>query len=126
MYAIDIDMSKYLNRVQINKNVNIIEKASSEITRSDIIEPLDLVYLDADHNYDSVKKDIQVFKNTIKPGGFFVFNDFTIFSVHELLFYGVAQAVSEFIIEEEWEVYALTLDEWNFYDIALRKPSSNI
>jgi hypothetical protein len=45
------------------------------------------------------------------------------FSIHEMLFYGVARAVTEFILEEKWEVVGLALDEWNFYDIALRKPN---
>jgi len=123
LYAIDIDITQYTNRTKIKDNVIAINKPSQNIVASDFSGPLDIVYLDADHSYNAVKKDIQVLKDLIKPGGLFVFNDFTMFSIHEMLLYGVARAVTEFVIEEKWEVVGLALDEWNFYDIALRKPN---
>jgi SAM-dependent methyltransferase len=123
LYAIDIDITQYTSRTIIKDNVIPINKPSQNILASDFSSQLDLVYLDADHSYDAAKKDIEILKDIIKPGGLFVFNDFTMFSVHEMLFYGVARAVTEFIIKEKWQVVALALDEWNFYDIALRKPN---
>lgn len=123
LYAIDIDITQYTNRTTIKDNVVAINKPSQNIIAADFSGLLDLVYLDADHSYSAAKKDIEVLKDLIKPGGYFVFNDFTMFSVHEMLFYGVARAVTEFIIEERWEVVGLALDEWNFYDIALKKTS---
>jgi hypothetical protein len=123
LYAIDIDITQYTKRVTIKDNIIAINKPSQNITATDFSGLLDLVYLDADHSYDAVKKDIEVLKDLIRPGGYFVFNDFTMFSVHEMLFYGVARAVTEFIIKEKWEVVGLALDEWNFYDIALKKPN---
>ncbi len=122
LYAIDIDITQYTNRTKIKDNVIPINKPSQEVVASDFSGPLDIVYLDADHSYDAVKKDIQVLKDLIKPGGLFIFNDFTMFSIHEMLLYGVARAVTEFVVSEGWEVVGLALDEWNFYDIALRKP----
>jgi hypothetical protein len=106
----------------IKDNVVLINKPSQDIAVSDFSGPLDMLYLDADHSYDAVKKDIDVLKNMVKPKGLFVFNDFTMFSIHEMLLYGVARAVTEFIIEEKWQVVGLALDEWNFYDIALKRP----
>lgn len=123
LYAIDIDITQYTKRTTIKDNIIAINKPSQDITETDFSGLLDLVYLDADHSYNAAKKDIEVLKDLIKPGGYFVFNDFTMFSVHEMLFYGVARAVTEFIIEEKWEVVGLALDEWNFYDIALKKPN---
>lgn len=123
LYAIDIDITQYTNRTKIKDNVIATSKLSQNIVASDFSGPLDMVYLDADHSYDAVKTDIQVLKDLIKPGGLFIFNDFTMFSIHEMLLYGVARAVTEFVIEEKWEVVGLALDEWNFYDIALRKPN---
>ena len=123
LYAIDIDITQYKNRTKVKDNVIATSKLSQDIVASDFSGPLDMVYLDADHSYDAVKTDIQVLKDLIKPGGLFIFNDFTMFSIHEMLLYGVARAVTEFVIEEKWEVVGLALDEWNFYDIALRKPN---
>ena len=122
LYAIDIDITQYTSRNIIKDNVIPINKPSQNILASDFSSQLDLVYLDADHSYDAAKKDIEILKDIVKPGGLFVFNDFTMFSVHEMLFYGVARAVTEFIIKEKWQVIGLALDEWNFYDIALKKP----
>jgi hypothetical protein len=126
LYAIDIDITQYTSRVVIKNNVIPINKPSKNIVSSDFSGLLDMVYLDADHSYDAVKKDIEILKDIVKPGGLFVFNDFTIFSVHEMLFYGVAKAVTEFIIDSKWQVVGLALDEWNFYDIALKKPISSM
>jgi hypothetical protein len=123
LYAIDIDITQYTNRTTIKDNIIAINKPSQNIIAEDFSGLLDMVYLDADHSYDAAKKDIEVLKDLINPGGYFVFNDFTMFSVHEMLFYGVARAVTEFIIKEKWEVVGLALDEWNFYDIALKKPN---
>jgi SAM-dependent methyltransferase len=123
LYAIDIDITQYTSRTIIKDNVIPINKPSQNILASDFSSQLDLVYLDADHSYDAAKKDIEILKDIVRPGGLFVFNDFTMFSVHEMLFYGVARAVTEFIIKEKWQVVGLALDEWNFYDIALRKPN---
>lgn len=123
LYAIDIDITQYTKRTTIKDNIIAINKPSQNIVASDFSGLLDIVYLDADHSYDAAKKDIEVLKDLIKPGGYFVFNDFTMFSVHEMLFYGVARAVTEFIVKERWQVVGLALDEWNFYDIALKKPN---
>jgi SAM-dependent methyltransferase len=122
LFAVDIDINIYTNRTKVKENIKLINKNSNALTFEDFGGELDLVYLDADHSYDSAKKDIQVLKQLISPGGFFVFNDFTIFSVHEMLFYGVAHAVTDFIVQDGWDVVGLALDEWNFYDIALQKP----
>lgn len=122
LYAVDIDITQYTNRVKPKDNVILINKPSQNIKPNDFSGLLDIVYLDADHSYEAVKTDIQILKDLIRPGGLFIFNDFTMFSVHEMLFYGVARAVTEFIIEEGWNVVGLALDEWNFYDIALIKP----
>lgn len=123
LYAIDIDITQYTSRTIIKDNVIPINKPSKNILASDFSSQLDLIYLDADHSYNAAKKDIEILKDIVRPGGLFVFNDFTMFSVHEMLFYGVAKAVTEFIIKEKWQVVGLALDEWNFYDIALRKPN---
>jgi predicted O-methyltransferase YrrM len=50
---------------------------------------LDLVYIDAAHDYDNVKKDIQTWLPKVKRNGFI--------SGHDIIIPGVKQAVSELI-----------------------------
>lgn len=49
-----------------------------------------LVYIDADHSYEAVKKDIRAWLPKLVPGGFMAFHDY------ENQNYGVKQAVDEF------------------------------
>jgi len=56
----------------------------------------DYLYLDADHNYQSVKNDIEALKRKVKNGGFIQFNDYCI---GPALYapYGVINAVNSLI-----------------------------
>jgi hypothetical protein len=75
----------------------------SEIRRSDsleaaaAIEPrtLDFVYIDADHEYESVRADIEAWQGTIRPGGLLCGHDYYDGWRNDAM-YGVARAVDEF------------------------------
>jgi len=56
----------------------------------------DYVYLDADHYYQSVKRDIEVLNNKVKTGGFIQFNDYCISPACKPP-YGVINAVNSFV-----------------------------
>jgi hypothetical protein len=49
---------------------------------------LDYIFIDGDHSYDSVKKDLAHYYSKVKPGG--------IFSGHDFSLPGVSRAVKEF------------------------------
>jgi predicted O-methyltransferase YrrM len=53
-------------------------------------EFFDLLFLDADHRYESVRDDIGFFVRMVKPGGWIAFHDYGV--PH----FGVTQAVEEF------------------------------
>jgi len=67
----------------------------------------DYVYVDAGHDYQSVKKDIDVLKNKVKNGGFIQFNDYC-----NPTAYGVINAVNSFINSGRHKVkfFCLCLD----------------
>jgi predicted O-methyltransferase YrrM len=48
--------------------VTILKKGSSEAI-SDITDLLDLVFIDANHTYDAVKRDILLWKDKVRSGG---------------------------------------------------------
>jgi hypothetical protein len=56
----------------------------------------DYVYLDAAHDYNSVKKDIDALKSKVKDGGYIQFNDYCIGPALSIP-YGVINAVNEFV-----------------------------
>ena len=52
-------------------------------------ESFDWIYIDGDHRQAGVRRDVQAARKKIKPGGFLVFNDYTPWSVGEVMPYGV-------------------------------------
>jgi len=81
----------------------------------------DWIYIDADHRYAGVKKDIQAAKSRVKEGGLLLFNDYTMFSAREMLPYGVPRAIHEFCNSEGWEFVYLGLSGVGYHDVAIRK-----
>jgi hypothetical protein len=82
----------------------------------------DWIYVDADHGYDAVVRDIAAAKGRVKPGGLLVFNDFARIVRPGLGVFGVHQAVSEFLAAEGWPVAYFCFQGEALYDIALRRP----
>jgi predicted O-methyltransferase YrrM len=75
----------------------------SEVRRADSIEAaaatepasLDFVYIDADHEYESVCADIEAWHDRIRPGGLLCGHDYYD-GWRDNAMYGVARAVDEF------------------------------
>ena len=83
-----------------------IEKDSTDIkTLNDIKEPLDFVYIDGNHSYEWVKKDISNWYDKIKIGG--------LISGHDINHPDVFRALSEFTVSNDIkEVYIKRKDWW--------------
>jgi hypothetical protein len=81
----------------------------------------DWLYIDADHTYTGVKRDIAVATHKIKADGLLAFNDYTNWSFAELMPYGVRRAVNELCVAEGWELAFYCLDPWNYCDVAIRR-----
>lgn len=81
----------------------------------------DFIYIDGDHSYQGVKRDIQVAKSKVKEPGFLIFNDYIYWSPAECLRYGVIQAVNELCLEEDWEIIYFALAHYMYCDVALRR-----
>jgi hypothetical protein len=54
-----------------------------------------------------------------------VFNDYTNWSICEIMPYGVARAVNEFCIANNWEIVFLALESLGYHGIAIKKNSDD-
>ena len=85
---------------KINSNVVNFVQASS-IEYADLIEnnSVDFVYIDAEHDYDSVKQDLSVWFPKVKIGGFLAGHDY-----NKKQFPGLVKAVWDFQkdVSESW------------------------
>lgn len=87
-------------------------------------EHFDWLYIDGDHSYSGVKRDMAQAIRTVKRDGFLVFNDYTIWSPLEVRNYGVLKAVNELVNAGEWEFVYLALHPWGYHDVALRRRAA--
>lgn len=76
-------------------------------------EFFDLVYLDADHTYEAVKKDLEAWYPKVRKGGFFVGDDYLDrWSPRRHVRFGVVKAVNEFAEKNNLTVHELPLHGW--------------
>ncbi|MGI9478304.1 MAG: class I SAM-dependent methyltransferase [Hyphomicrobiaceae bacterium] len=79
----------------------------------------DLIYVDASHDYEGVKKDTVLSAELVKTDGLLIFNDYTMFDPITKTPYGVVQAVNELVLESDWRVIGFALQQDMFCDVAL-------
>lgn len=78
-------VSKFFEK---DPQVSIVRKTSLEGAK-DIPEGIDLIFIDADHSYEHVKQDIEIWEKKVRKGGLIAGHDFS------PDFPGVMQAVEE-------------------------------
>jgi hypothetical protein len=81
----------------------------------------DLIYIDAAHDYTSVKKDLLLSNQKIKKNGYIVMNDYIMYDHLAKIKYGVVQATNEFCLEYNWELLYYAFHPNLFCDVVLRK-----
>ena len=83
----------------------------------------DWIYIDGDHSFEGVSRDIREAKRLIGPDGFLIFNDYTVYSPLELAQYGVMRAVNDLCLDEDFELVMFALGFLGYHDVALRHRS---
>jgi hypothetical protein len=81
----------------------------------------DVTYVDADHSYAAVCKDLEAAYFATKPGGLIICNDYTLWSFSQGRPYGVFAAVNEFAIAKNLRFLFLALQCHGYYDVAIRR-----
>ena len=86
-------------------------------------QSFDMIYIDAGHDYDNVKRDGELSQKKVKRDGIIVFNDYVMYDPFIGTEYGVVQAVNELLAQGGWRVIGFALEKNLFCDIAIQRSS---
>lgn len=97
--------------------VAISRKFSHEAAQDFPDEYFDYIYLDADHTYEAVKRDLEVWWPKLKKNGLIGLHDYENVT-HEGVEFGVVKAVTEFISKHKLlsDNFHLTDTKWGFFN----------
>ena len=83
---------------------------------------VDVMYIDADHRYEFVKRDLAAARPKVRDGGWIIVNDYLmVAALGDAIPYGVVNATNEFMIEHEWGMQYFALQTQMFCDVVLRQ-----
>ncbi|MBK8176659.1 MAG: class I SAM-dependent methyltransferase [Rhodospirillales bacterium] len=107
-HIIDIDLQLF-EREEFDGDiqggrVHLHEGDSSTILNSFTENYFDWIYIDAQHSYEGFVKDLNASVKKLKPDGFIVCNDYTVYSAPEVYHYGVLRGVNEFCTTHRWKM----------------------
>jgi ubiquinone/menaquinone biosynthesis C-methylase UbiE len=114
-YYIKTKFETYGDKVQVKKGL------SWDILADFPDNHFDWIYVDAAHDYNSVKKDLKQCLRVLKDGGMLVMNDYISFDHFTKEEYGVVPATNEFMIENNFEMIYFALHPEMFCDVVIRK-----
>ncbi|MEA5497923.1 class I SAM-dependent methyltransferase [Limnoraphis robusta] len=125
LHIVDISFENFeyeqLNKQDIEKVSKLHEMDSVQCLSSFPDHYFDWIYIDANHYYEYVKKDLEVAKAKVKNDGYIVCNDYTSWSVSGVTKCGVAKAVNELCLKDNWKFIFFALQGNMYYDVALQK-----
>ena len=75
-YDWDLVKSEYLNNIRMFDNIIHYEDYSYNVINKFDDNSIDFIYIDGNHSYDSVTKDLQLYLPKIKKGGFISGHDY--------------------------------------------------
>ena len=112
-----------------NKFKTFIDDGRMELVVGDSLKGLarlpkneiDVFYVDSDHSYAHVKKELALIKELMKPESIIILNDYIMEDWITRTPYGVVQATNEFMIEHGMEMIYFALASGMSCDVAIRK-----
>jgi hypothetical protein len=103
--------------------LTILEGLSATTLPTLADESLDMIYIDAAHDYDGVRADGALSLRKIKPSGVLIFNDYVLFDPFRNTPFGVVRAVNGIVTQTDWRIVGFALQRDMFCDIALKRQS---
>jgi hypothetical protein len=109
--------------VEIGTGLVTVIEAESDAGISQLDDAsVDVFYIDGDHSYEAVRRDLTAAARKVTPGGYLILNDYIL--VDHLgadVPYGVIYAAHEFMIEHNWAMQFFALQTSMFCDVVLRR-----
>lgn len=103
---ISLDLSEYKNilknKYSLDNRIKIVEDSSENFLKSLEDDYLDFCYIDADHSYEGVRKDLELSFLKVKNGGYIMGHDYT------NRFRGVIDAVDNFCEKNNLSINSLS------------------
>lgn len=127
LHLIDIDpksikVARKRFEDEIEQNlVEVHRKDSSDYLSAMPKETFDWIYIDGDHSYEGVKKDLEAAHSAIKPDGLISLNDYIFFGSSDLAKYGIIEATNEFCIKYDYELVHFALHGRMYNDVTIRR-----
>lgn len=108
------------NKFTNNKNIFLYQGFSCDILKT-LNHPYDYIYIDASHDYNSVKNDFLASSHLFKYDTIIGFNDYIIQDLNGYRF-GVINFINQFLsINKDWEVIGFAFNPMMYSDIYIRK-----
>jgi hypothetical protein len=83
---------------------------------------VDVFYIDGDHSYESVRRDLAAAVLKVRPDGYIILNDYILVDhLGATVPYGVIYAAHEFMIQQNWGMQYFALQTTMFCDVVLRR-----
>lgn len=97
--------------------IRFIRGDSLDVAANDqTIPPLDGVFVDADHSFEACYADLVAWSKRLKPSGVMLGHDFTETHPNAIEWkFGVVRAVHKFCADFDWELCALTNEDFPSY-----------
>jgi ubiquinone/menaquinone biosynthesis C-methylase UbiE len=125
LHIIDISFERFdhdtFQAVDIGQVSKTYEMDSYECLLTFPDHYFDWIYIDANHYYEAVKRDLAAAKTKVKENGYIVCNDYTSWSPSSMSKCGVAKAVNEFCIADYWKFVFFALQGNMYCDVALQR-----
>lgn len=104
---------QYAQKALVNERCQMIKGKSIDVARRFVDESFDFVYIDADHDYEHCKADIEAWFPKVRNGGLVAGHDFLDWTKEQgaQVNFGVKQAVTEFCAKNGYKMH-LTTDDY--------------
>ncbi|MDB2689114.1 class I SAM-dependent methyltransferase [Luminiphilus sp.] len=122
LHLFDMDFSICMPEVMADARVTCHQGDSSTLLSDWRYGLFDWIYVDGDHSYEGIRKDIEAAAPLIREGGYLVFNDYAHITPLGLGSFGVHRAVTEFAQRHKWKLIFLAWQRNGLYDVAIQAP----
>jgi len=113
-------LKRFQNEIQRGV-VSVIRADSSEAVRAMPDGYLDWIYIDADHTYEGVKRDLEAAHLKVKDDGLIIVDDYVFFGATDFKKYGVIEAVNEFCHDRNYEMVFFAFHGRMYNDVVLKR-----